>query len=282
MVTVMSRVRADWPISANMTACRGIAREITSIDTSVVVTIGRVGSVTDTMSSVPSGPSEVASINTAVIVAIGRVGGVAVAITNMTETCSICATSDVLGNTLELIITLLTSCQSTTLSLELVHGHGGESSGLVVSGSVVMNLMDGNSGMDDIGLNGLLLDNRLDGLVNVMMYVLTTNGGCDALALSGAFYTPLILELSLLLDKISLGRVVVAVIKLAMLNGTKLGRMLLWQNLAVLYWLNSAMIVILVDLLVYCRVDLFMLVRLDRLVSDRRSNCLMDSGVMMS
>jgi len=257
-----------------VTACgvtSGIAGEVAGINTSVVVTIGRVSGVTETRRA------GVVEVTVLVVLSSG-----VVAVMDRTETCSSCATSNVLGYTLKLIVTLLASGQGTALRLELAHGHRWQSSGLVVSGSVVVDLMDGDSGVDDVGLDGLLLDNRLNGLVDVMMNVLAANGGSDALALSGSFYTPFILELSLLLDKVPLSGVVVAVIEFAVLDGTKLRRVLLWQHLAVLNWLKSAVIVILVNLLVYRCDDLFMLVRLDRLVNDRRSNCLVDSGVMVS
>jgi hypothetical protein len=110
----------------------------------------------------------------------------------------------------------------------------------------------------------------------------TSNGGCDALALCGSLYPPLVLELGLLLDKIPLGRVMVAVIKLTVLDGTKLSLVPLGEDLAVNDGLNSAVVVVLVNLLVYCSVDLLMLVRLDGLVGDSRSNSLVDCGVMVT
>lgn len=114
------------------------------------------------------------------------------------------------------------------------------------------------------------------------MDVLASDGGCNALALCGSLYAPLILELSLLLYEIPLRGIVITVIELAVLNGTELGRVLLWQNLAVLNWLDSAVVVILVDLLVHCGVDFLVLVRLDCLVNNRRGNSLVDSSVVVS
>ena len=87
------------------------------------------------------------------------------------ETCGssdTTSTADVLGNTLELVVALLTASKSTAFSLELLHGHSGESGGLMVSSLVMVNLMDGDSGVDDVGLNSLLLDNGLDSLVDVL------------------------------------------------------------------------------------------------------------------
>jgi hypothetical protein len=112
--------------------------------------------------------------------------------------------------------------------------------------------------------------------------VLTTNGGCYTLALSGALYSSLIPELSLLLNKVSLGRVVVAVVKLAMLHCTELRRVCFWKHFTVLNGLNSAVVVVLVNLLVNGSVNLLVLVRLDSLMHNRWGYSLVDCGVMVT
>jgi hypothetical protein len=112
--------------------------------------------------------------------------------------------------------------------------------------------------------------------------VLASDSGCNALALRGSLYAPLILELGLLLYKVPLRGIVITVIKLAVLNGTELSDVLLWQNLAVLNWLNSTVVVILVNLLIHCCVDFLVLVGFDRLVNDRRGNSLVDGSIVVS
>jgi hypothetical protein len=102
----------------------------------------------------------------AVLVSL-RAGVAGGAVTEVAETRS-SATADVLGNTLELVVTLLASAEDTALGLELVHGHGWQSSALVVCSGVVVNLVDGDSGVDDVGLDDLLVDDGLDGLVDVL------------------------------------------------------------------------------------------------------------------
>jgi hypothetical protein len=87
------------------------------------------------------------------------------------ETCSSAdATSatDVLGDTLKLVVALLAAGESTALGLELLHGHGWESSSLMVGSLVMVNLMDGDGSVDNVGLDGLLLNNGLDSLVDVL------------------------------------------------------------------------------------------------------------------
>lgn len=84
--------------------------------------------------------------------------------------------ADVLGLALECIVTLLAAGESTTLLLELFHGHGWKRSRLVVGGSVVVYLVNGNCRVSHVGLNGLLVDNGLDGLVDVLSRLLVTDG----------------------------------------------------------------------------------------------------------
>lgn len=87
-----------------------------------------------------------------------------------TEAAS-CAATNVLGHALELVVTLLTASQSTALGLELIHSHSRQGGGVVVSRLVMVNLMDRDSSVDNVRLNDLLLDDRLNGLVNVLLGV---------------------------------------------------------------------------------------------------------------
>jgi len=109
-------------------------------------------------------------------------------------------TADVLGDTLELVVALLTASKSSALGLELLHGHGWESSSLMVGSLVMVNLMDGDGGVDDVGLDGLLLNNGLDGLVDVVVDVLSANSGGNALAVGSVLDTALVSEASLVVD----------------------------------------------------------------------------------
>jgi len=201
--------------------------------------------------------------------------------TDVTDTAS-GTTANVLWNTLELVEALLTTTENSALLLEVAHGHGWKSSSLVVCSSVVVDLMDGNGGVDNIGLDNLSLDYWLDCLVDVVVNMLSSNSGCSTLALCGSIDTPLIAELSLFLRQVLLGGFVVTVVKLAVLDSTELGSVLLWKDLTVLDWLDGAVVVVLVNLLVDSSVDLLVLVGLDDLLGDCRGNCLVDSGVMVA
>ena len=74
--------------------------------------------------------------------------------------------------TLESIIALLTSGQSTTLLLKVSHADGRKCRGSMVLGLVVDGLVDRDGGVNDRRLNSLLLDDGLDGLaaLSVRMY----------------------------------------------------------------------------------------------------------------
>jgi len=62
-----------------------------------------------------------------------------------------------LGLANEAVLALLAADERATLCLELGHGDGGESGCSVVLGGVVVNLVDGDGGVGDVGLDGLCL-----------------------------------------------------------------------------------------------------------------------------
>ena len=136
--------------------------------------------------------------------------------------------------------------------------------------------------MDDVGLNSLPLDNWLDGLVYMMMNVLASNSGSSTLAVSGSIYMTLVLEAGLLFDQVPLDRIVVTVIKFAVLNCAKFGSVLLGKNLTVLDRLDCTVVVVLVDFFVNSSLNFLVNMGLDNLMLYSRGNSFMDSGVMMS
>lgn len=75
----------------------------------------------------------------------------------------------------EAVMSLLTTSQAATLLLEVGHADGGESGGRVVLGLTVVSFVDWDGGMYDRWLNGLLLDNGLDGLVHMVVDVLSSD-----------------------------------------------------------------------------------------------------------
>lgn len=86
----------------------------------------------------------------------------------------------------------------------------------MMSGLVVVYLMNWYSCMNNVGLDGLFVHNRLDGFMDMLracqwltscydnvsyvMYMLAANSWCNTAALRRGIYASLILELSLFLD----------------------------------------------------------------------------------
>jgi hypothetical protein len=138
----------------------------------------------------------------------------------------------------------------STLALELVHRDTRKLSGSVVLSLVLMDFVDGDSGVDNGGLNSLLLDNWLDVLVHVVVDVLACNswvGRGGALSLShGAG----VLELSLLSSQTLLGVGIRAVLDVAVLYASHLVGVLLGEDLTVSNGLDRGVVMVLVNLAV--------------------------------
>jgi len=84
-----------------------------------------------------------------------------------------------LGGTLVvsvLVVRVLVDVGSSDLGLELLQTNSGEDSGLVYDRSIGDSLNDGDGGVNVGGLDGLPLDDGLDGLVDVVVNVLVGNG----------------------------------------------------------------------------------------------------------
>jgi len=278
-----------------------VAGQIVSIHPAVVVTVeGVLGA-----GSVGAVASDVMHVHLAVVVAVERVVGAStvmvgsrleVTVTGMLDAVGVVGglvsesfsnahargTTDVLWDAFELIVALLATGESSALGLELIHSHCRQSGSLVVGGLIVVNLMDRDGGVHYAGLNGLLLNNGLDGLVDVVVDVLAANGGGNTLAVGGLVDTPLVSEAGLVINKRPLGSLGITVVELAMLDSTELGSVLLWENLTVHDRLDSAVVVILVDLLVDGSVDLLVHMGLDDFVLDSGGYGLVNSRVMVT
>lgn len=138
----------------------------------------------------------------------------------------------------ESIGTLLASSKGSSLSSELVHADSWEGGSSVVLSLVLVNLVDWDGGVDDGWLDSLLLDNWLNCLVDVVVNVLTSNGGTLGGSVLGLSYSSGVLELSLLSGETLLDVSIVSVLDVAVLNTSELVRVLLWHNLLVVDRLN--------------------------------------------
>jgi len=177
---------------------------------------------------------------------------------------------------------LLATAQDATLLLKLVDVDRGKGGGAVVLSRVVVDFVDGHGGVDDLGLDDLLLDDRLDGLVNVVVHVLALDDRSTALGVLGLVDDALVPQLRLLGLESALGLLMVTVVELAVDNAANVVLVLLGENLAVMDGLDLAVVVVLVNLLVDGGGDLLVSSGLNRLVLDCRSDLLVDSGVVMA
>lgn len=184
--------------------------------------------------------------------------------------------------TLEAIIALFAAGEDTTLLLEVGHADSWKSGGGVVLGSVVVNLVDGDGGVDDSRLDDLLLDDGLDGLVDVVVDVLAGNDGSGGAGLGDLALNALVRELSSLTLKTSSYLLRVAVLEMPVLDAGKLVLVLFREDLAVEDGLHRGVVVVLVNLLVDGGLDLLMEVLVEGLVGDGGSDLFVDGGVMVA
>ena len=184
--------------------------------------------------------------------------------------------------TLETVVPLLTTSQNTTLLLEVLKADGWKSASGVVLSRVVVNLVNRNSGVSDVRLDGLLVDNWLDGLVDVVVNVLASKGWGGGASLLGLTSDGLITELGCLEAKTLLNFGITAMLKLALLNRGKVVVVLLSKTLLVVDWLDGGVVVVLVDLLVNSSLDLLVLVDVLSVTSDGWGNLLVNCSVVVA
>lgn len=150
---------------------------------------------------------------------------------------------------LKLVNMLLGTAQLTTLPLKLVHGDSRQRRSRVVAGGVMVHLVDRHRGVDDFGLNHLLLDHRLDSLVHMMVEMLALYNRGAALRVGGVGHDTLIMQLLSFDSQSLLGFLLIAVIELAVLSSEHSVLVLLGQDLGVLDGLDGAVVMVLVDFL---------------------------------
>jgi len=200
----------------------------------------------------------------------------------MTVVCGpVCMRVRTFRASVESIAMLRTAVESTTLLFELIHAHSGELCGAVVLSGIVVHFVDGDGGMHNLGLDDLFVDHRLDSLVDVVVNMFALDDGRVALRLRGTSHDALVLKLARLGSQSLLRVVMVAMIKLAMLDGTDIVVVLFREDLLIVNRLDDGVVVILVDLLVDSGVNLFMASWLHNLMLDVRSDLLMDRGVVV-
>jgi len=73
------------------------------------------------------------------------------------------------------INTILTASQRSSTFGELIHTHGWKCRSSVMLSLVMVHLVDWHGGVHDMRLYSLLVHNRLDGLMNVVMRVFASH-----------------------------------------------------------------------------------------------------------
>jgi len=158
---------------------------------------------------------------------------------------------NVLWFTLESLGTIVDTVKSTTLLLEFIHAYSWKSRGSVVLWLIVVNLVHGNSGVHNGWLDSLLLNDRLDGLVDMVMMMLTGNGWCNGMSLFCCGNLTLILELSYLGGDLVMDALVISMVMLSVLSSSNVVMVLSWKDLLILDWENRCVVVFLVNLVVH-------------------------------
>lgn len=146
-------------------------------------------------------------------------------------------TSEGLWLALEEVTPLLATAKRSSLLLEVVHANSWKGGSTVVMCLVVVDLVDWNRRVDDMRLNGLLVDDRLDRLVHMVVDMLSLDTLILAIGLL-AIYTGLtVLIFGAFVFEATLEPVGIAVFERTMLNLSSLVMVLLRQHLRVVHGL---------------------------------------------
>jgi hypothetical protein len=152
----------------------------------------------------------------------------------------------------------------------------------VVLGGRVVLLVDGDDGVDNFGGDGLLVDDGLDSLVDVVVDVLALDSRGGRCSVAGLVGMGGVLELgSLTLESLA-SLVVVAVVEFLVDGIFHHVVVLLREDLLMLDWLDGGVVMVLMDLAVDCLLDLLMATGLDVLAGDSRADAFGHVGGMAS
>lgn len=132
------------------------------------------------------------------------------------------SSTDMLWLASESIRALASATKGTALALELVHADGGKGRGAVVLGGIVVDFVDGDRAVNDVGFDGLLVDDRLDVLVNVVVNMLASDNGLGAGGVFALHSGGLVLELSGFRGKLFFVHGLVVVLERSVLNTSHL------------------------------------------------------------
>lgn len=147
---------------------------------------------------------------------------------------------------------------------------------------IVMHLVNWLGGVNDVRLDRLLLNDRLDRLVDVVVHMLSGNGRRSAGGLLALHPLRGVLVLSGFGSKalLHLARIVVLIRPLLRRQGVMM--VLLGQCLLIVHWLLSGVVMVLVDFPIDGGRVLIMLCPVDSLLLHRRSYFFVDFRIMLA
>jgi len=145
-----------------------------------------------------------------------------------------------------------------------------------------MSLVNRNSGVDHMRLNNLLLNDRLNVLMDVVMDSLAADNRGGFLRSGSVMSDRGISVPRCILLKRGPDIPLIAVVELLVLHSSHVVVVLLRKSLPVCDGLHSGVVMMLVNLLVYGSLNMLMLVRLDMLLCDGGSDLLIDGRLVLA
>lgn len=172
--------------------------------------------------------------------------------------------------------------KTTALVSELIHRDCWELGCGVVFSFILVDFVDRDGSVHNTGLHRLLLNDRLNTLVDMMMHMLSRHRWrCRACVLCFSYFLP-VLELRCFRFE-SLGNVIIiSMLDVAVLDAPYLVGVRLGKHLLVLDGLDGGMVVVLVNFAVHGGGDIFVAGWGDILMLNGRVDGLVDSGVVLS
>lgn len=212
LVLVSSQCRSSCGSGAGSSSALAGARVMMAVDTTLVLVLVLVVLVSGNCSTA-SGSSADGCLTGAVAVVM------AVANSRLVSVAKVLVV--LVGATLKFVVAVVTRAvgKASLLPGELFESLDGKSGSLVVDRLGVVRFVNGNRGVNNMRLDGILLNNRLNVLVNVVVHSLTSDDGGSGRSVGGLMCSRSVLELCVFPIKSVLGFSLVSVVKSLVCDG---------------------------------------------------------------